>query len=446
MKDLYTFDFTPESALQTYETIRHTYTAFFNEFKIPYLTAKAASGDIGGDLSHEYHFPTSKGEDNIISCSSCDYIANEELAESRATRMQRSHSFSPSDLLMSDDNMARVGNFPTRKRDEMKEWLGISQDRSTLFRAFFPTAVQVNEVSGKKTRETQINPYMIKAIFPELDLSVEDPLSIFTKHHQSENLTAAKSSKEPQVLQIFDFRSAWPVDNMLPPIGLEGLEAPIRSFVNPKPDEFLDLVRIENSDPCPNCNEGALRVQNAVELGHTFYLGTRYSAPLDATIATDPSQKDAIIEGSNSTLPTTTSNRIPLQMGCHGIGVSRLIAAVADFLADSKGLNWPRVMAPFEAVIVPTKGQDSGATEVYDILAPDPTSHYVDAIIDDRKRDFGWKLKDADMIGYPVIVVVGRNWGEERMCEVQCRRLEGYKELVPAKELKRTIESLLQHL
>lgn len=269
MKDLYTFDSTSEAALKTYGEVRAAYADFFDELKMPYLVANADSGDMGGNLSHEYHFATPAGEDNVISCESCDHVTNEEL--------------------------------------------------------------------------------------------IEGPISDSTK--------------------------------------------------------------------CPRCNAGPLKVQRAVELGHTFHLGTRYSEPLGAVI--------------NNHL----GERAALEMGCHGIGVSRLIGAVTSILADEKGLNWPRVMAPFEAVIVPAKGLGPDAEHVYDMLSTSSgTGAPVDAVIDDRRHEMGWKFQDADLIGYPVIIVLGRGWKTGRKCEVQCRRLNSLKEEVPEADLVTFVNSLLGRL
>ena len=135
-------------------------------------------------------------------------------------------------------------------------------------------------------------------------------------------------------------------------------------------------------------------------------------------------------------------------MGCHGIGVSRLIAAVASLLSDSKGLQWPRVVAPFEVVVLPgPQAEAAEAVEVYDAVAGDlGRRDGVDVVLDDRPiKSLGWKLKDADLIGYPVVVVLGREWKERREVEVQCRRL-GVKKDVKLDELKGEVESLLEKL
>lgn len=458
MKDLYTFDTTIEQALQTYETVRQAYRAFFDELKISYLTAEASSGEIGGTLSHEYHFPSVKGEDNLVICSSCDYVVNEELAESRTIRARRLRNHGDEELPVREPASAHLNlvqasnhNLDHELGKGETKWFGVSQDRSTLIEAILPNEVAIPTGTGTSYRKTQMNPYAIKNAFPELDLGVEKPVEAF-KDGKAVNETKGRDHRKVRIIQVIDlrcvsqrgsFKSLRTSSHLV-----QGVDVPIEALIT-KHDGMIDLVRIESGDSCPNCDNGILRVESAVELGHTFHLGTRYSAPLGATVDANPSLKDSQIgPGTTPGQLSNASERVALQMGCHGIGVSRLIAAVADCLADSRGLNWPRVMAPFEAVVVPIRGLESEAAGVYDLLAggehgfPAPP---IDLILDDRMRDFGWKLRDADMIGYPVIIIVGRDWKKGQKCEVQCRRLQ-VRELVEAKNLCAFVDNILRQL
>lgn len=468
MKDLYTFDATTEQALQTYQTVRQAYNAFFSELKVPYLTAEASSGEIGGDISHEYHFPSKKGEDSLVCCDSCKYVVNEELAESRIARAHNrverpdGDAFVPQGVDSYSWKQCRPepglgqgehldAKTESRASGGTNQWLGISQDRNTLVYACLPHEVEIRAVTGKRCRKTEINPYVIKRIFPEIDLSAEDPLRMF-KAEQTVGFVGEHVRRQARILRVVDMR--YILQQSIPKfsnpqlISIGGVDVPVEDRFA-QADGMVDLVRIETGDSCPNCDGGTLKVESAIELGHTFHLGSRYSKPLDVTIDADSLQKDSHQKASSiPNQSVTPSARVPVQMGCHGIGVSRLIAAVADYLADHKGLNWPRIIAPFEAIIIPTKGTESEAAAVYDLLTTS-TGHLsqgpVDAIVDDRKRDFGWKIKDADLIGYPIIVILGRGWKSDRECEVQCRRLS-VKERVSADNLKAFVEGLLQQL
>lgn len=380
MKDLYTFDVDVETALQTYSEVRAAYSRLFDELKLPYLVAEASSGDIGGDLSHEYHLPSSMGEDNVISCDGCSYVANEELAVSKP----RSHA---------DGDSAQ------------KTWYGLTKDRSTLV---------VVDYMAPSDSQPLVNTHAVKAIVPDLDPSIEDAGAVFSR-------SSAEEKAAIKTIRLIDQSSSTE--------SAQDSEEVISQ--HPDTGSPLNLLQIHGGDSCAQCESGKLRVQKAVELGHTFHLGTRYSEPLGAKVQ----------------LPENVM--VPMQMGCHGIGVSRIIGAVADHLSDKRGLNWPRAIAPYEVVVIPGRTtKDEDGSLVYDHLEKhyvDGEQQSIDVILDDRTESFGWKMNDADTVGYPVIVLLGRRWASDKVCEVQCRRLS-IKQDVPFDELPTFINDLLSKL
>lgn len=433
MKDLYTFDYSVEQALGTYEQVRQAYSRIFiEEMKLPVLVAKASSGDMGGSLSHEYHIPTSLGEDHVMNCNSCDYVANEELAESRLPKIEEADLTSVKPTV----------------------WRGVSRDRKTLVHVWY----DANQAS-----EEHINTHAIKQVFPELDSGLEDPLPFW---YEAMRRAVGTAGAPIRVVHLLDCRL--PRDKLVSHIQENPVEMPPGYKAAPRdsPDIFkenLDLppdlnpqketanfIRIRDGDPCPRCDEGTLKVHRAIELGHTFHLGTRYSEPLSASVSV-PSR--LLVEaGEQPPQAGEDTSTVPIQMGCHGIGISRIIGAVADHLADKRGLNWPRVIAPYDVVLVYNAKDDGIVRDVgalYDTLMAwddNNKSAPLDAIIDDRgDSSMGWKLKDADLVGYPVIVVVGREWKASGRLEVQCRRL-GFKELVEGDKLKSCVVGLLEQL
>lgn len=450
MKDLYTFDSTKEKALETYETVRRVYRNFFNEFKIPYLVAEAESGNIGGTLSHEFQVPSPNGEDSTISCTSCSYVANEELAVS-AKRSTARHTLSKP-IQLSQGTARTFTDTLLLKKFPYKQCTGVSKDRNTIFRAVFPAEIEDLTHSEQPSREAQPNFTVFRKIFADLDLSVDN----CTEEHISRN-------EKGQLYRLyFDYRlPKLFVDDYVAEKSSEGLISPQTSVdaIKQHEDRSLDLIKIQSGDPCPKCSQGTLLVQRTVELGHTFHLGTRYSRPLNATFAIDPSSKVEPNPCSKDDSPPTAAQTAYFQMGCHGIGVSRLIATIASVLSDSQGLNWPRCIAPFEIVVIPTQPDlITDAASIYDLLSVPPSSSSssssslaigsFDAIIDDRKeKDAGWKLNDADLIGYPIIIVLGKSWRNScgQMLEVQCRRL-GVKKEVGVKELRDVVGGILAQL
>ncbi|KAI1375580.1 prolyl-tRNA synthetase [Hypoxylon crocopeplum] len=422
MKDLYTFDYSVQSALSTYGQVREAYSRLFNELKLPYLVAEASSGDIGGELSHEYHLPTPIGEDNVVSCNSCDYVANEELATTRPN---------PSGDISPDPNTGEVL--------ATNVWRGVSNDRSSLINVWYPASFS----------DDDINISAIKSVLPELDASLNDSIAFW--------LSITPGPEQPprrnlQLVNIIDYRLGSPFASalkinsspklLLPEHARVDLSTCTTEYITSSTDGVhLNVLRIRDGDNCPRCASGKLKVQKAIELGHTFHLGTRYSDPLEAHVKV-PSNLDDSKDASKSSGDMTT---VSMQMGCHGIGVSRIIGAVADHLADEKGLNWPRAIAPFEVVVVPGKGLENDGVTVSKYLANSLDSRHLDLLLDDRSDSLPWKMKDADLVGYPVIVILGRGWSSDRLCEVQCRRLSSVSHVL-LEDLPMYINQLLSQL
>jgi prolyl-tRNA synthetase len=227
------------------------------------------------------------------------------------------------------------------------------------------------------------------------------------------------------------------------------------------PGRSLNFAKPRTGDDCPRCHgHGTLVVDRAIELGHTFYLGTRYTSPEALGVKLQA-------EGSAGEQAT-----IVPEMGCYGLGISRILGAVADHRADKQGLNWPRVIAPYEVAVVaaPPKASKDGVVKdqgltavaegVYDILAGRGASEsQIDVLLDDRTgASLPYKLKDADLTGYPVVVVVGAAWRKsvgdqagqnslspDGLCEVQCRQLT-VKQDVPLRDLRAFVANLLDRL
>ncbi|KAI5862662.1 prolyl-tRNA synthetase [Durotheca rogersii] len=422
MKDLYTFDYSVKTALRTYAEVGAAYSRLFRELKLPVLVAEASSGDIGGDLSHEYHLPTAIGDDAVVSCSSCDYVANEELATTRPLPPLSASSVNPS----LDLSSAYV-------------WRGISKDRSILVNVWCPASFSCDDV----------NMYAIKSVLPELDSSLNDSVSFW---HSDGYKTKTSGSRMPvKLVNLVDHRFGSRFadivmdgsnrKSLLPESSdLDTDSLTVECITSTAQGRPLNLIRIRDDDYCPRCDFGKLRIQKAIELGHTFHLGTRYSAQLEA-LTRLPS--DLVKEkGSHR-----GSTMMPLEMGCYGIGLSRIVGAAADYLADERGLNWPRAIAPFEAVVIATPENEGDAATVAQTLAAGLGGRHplIDVLLDDRHETIPWRLNDADIIGYPVVVVLGRNWVKGRVCEVQCRRLDR-KEDVPVTDVPAHVTRLLAHL
>lgn len=445
MKDLYTFDYSVPRALETYEQVRAAYARIFAELKLPVLVAQASSGDMGGDLSHEYHLPALAGEDDVITCNACGYVTNVEVVEPRRP-----------EVLAEQESPLPVS-----------VWRGVSKDRRKLVNVWYPSADTDRNTGERRCYELEdVNIYAVKDIVPDLDAGVANPLPFWTAALEGADGTPSAAGKDRiEVINI--------VDGRLPPSITQRLQRPDGVFpiLPPKvgqdvrPSSFTssiaspgdheshpwNFLSMKTGDRCPKCATGTLAVQRAIELGHTFHLGTRYSTPLAANV-TGPASIVGAGEDAGAAADKApagaadVSVTVPMQMGCHGIGVSRVLAAAAAHLSDARGLNWPRVIAPYEAVVVCTPQHLPDGEAVYDALA----AGGVDAVLDDRaasasESGLPFKMKDADLLGYPVLVVLGRAWRERGRCEVQCRRL-GVREELALGELAGRVGELLDQL
>lgn len=475
MKDMYSFDLTAEDAMATYAQVRAAYAAIFSAMKVPVLAAQASSGDMGGDLSHEYHLAASLGEDYVAHCSSCDYAANTEVLEAckpTGEEVERSHSLLAVKYA--------------------KAWRGISRDRQTLVNVWY-SAESVNTETGEIVRmsDDDIDTLAIKNVVPDLDSSIENTTavwnSVLAKMRAS---TATTDTDKPKLLNLVDRRLlsseseslAADVDILQWPMfgtATAPLPTDVERYFDVRAVTTADrcghnfnFTKPRTGDNCPRCQgHGTLVVDRAIELGHTFHLGTRYTSSdaLDVKVSAPASASEG---GGSSSLQASV---VPV-MGCYGLGISRILGAVADHRADCQGLNWPRVIAPYEVVVVaaPPKSNSSAnsadekykmaavAEGVYDELAQNASGGSdIDVLLDDRVgATLPYKLKDADLTGYPVVVVVGNAWRQsagpncsdpdsrlplDGLCEVQCRQL-GVKENVPLRELRAFVSGLLDQL
>ncbi|CCF39916.1 prolyl-tRNA synthetase, partial [Colletotrichum higginsianum] len=432
MKDLYTFDVSVDAALNTYAKVQSAYAGVFKALRLPVLVARASSGDMGGDLSHEYHLPISVGEDTVVTCNTCDYTVNAEVAATRLVAEEAQE--------LGSETATEVSNAPP-----VKVWRGISRDRTILVNAWYPG--QLQEESGlAEIGASDISIPAIKSIVPDLDAGIDDAASLWRDALPVSLSGSQDTVNRPQIVNVVDSRLRNTIGEVLqdehrvwPMLSSSAKRADVQITTITRNDngQLLNLLAARAGDGCPVCDCGILHVQKALEVGHTFHLGTRYSEPFGAIVSI-PQEKGRHRPSENTTL---------MQMGCHGIGVSRLIGAVVEHLADNKGLQWPRAIAPYEVAVVSAADLAEDAAEVYDEIAASPSGgDMVDVVLDDRTVSLAWKLQDADLVGYPVLVVVGKIWKMDKgSCEVQCRSL-GVRETVPLSNLRRRVSELLEQL
>ncbi|CAO3636479.1 unnamed protein product [Mucor hiemalis] len=398
MKDLYSFDSSVEKAYEAYDDVAGAYRNIFNRFGIPFVVAEADSGNIGGSKSHEYHLISTVGEDTLLTCSDCGYSANEELAIGKMK-----------------PEVAK-SNKSTTSTDV------VSKSVVDLLQLHTPIESTVVSYSASNAAE---------------DGSVLGLAAVFTPEGRSVNLlkVQTKLSKYLKNKQLMSERAVMDM-NEIPRHKLNDMNPDDISHLHLFMDEALqfnpssasstkltihepDHFRLaQEGDHCATCSTELSSVK-AIECGHTFYLGTKYSAALDCTFR----------EGNKP-------EQIPAEMGCYGIGVTRILAAVAEAKHDNKGIAWPKSLAPYSVCIVPTDDRKQEfkdiANTVYDKL--NSSSLKNDIVIDDRRSGFGAKMKDTELIGYPYTIVIGQKSLDDGQVELH--------ERVHGQDSKKTIISL----
>lgn len=431
MKDLYTFDATAESAQQTYEEVRQAYNNFFEDLSLPYAEVRADSGNMGGDLSHEFHFLHDMGEDTVIHCPSCGEARNTEFVPRTSRSVQAVSGLAQSD--------------PFTVAMKTQNFLSTGYD--ILVRVIVPQT---------SSESPEINPYAVKEAMTgiaEMNTGLE-PDQVIPRFKQN-----LRNSESSQIVYIVDKRVT---DEQLLKRMQEDLdqfdEQIERLVIRTSPNSELsgagatngvnaggiggveiDLVKPRHGDKCSQCNSGRISLRKAIEIGHTFHLGTRYSSKLGLEMLPKIKAKPAI----------------PVEMGCHGIGVSRLIAATAAYLSQDRELRWPTLIAPYNVLIGLGGGpsQDSAhavqtSHELYDrisetIRSAEPGREHLqlDVVLDDRQKKGNDRLREAILTGYSVIVLLGKSLAHGKAL-VTCTRA-GFKEDIPLEDVPSTVKRLL---
>ncbi|HEY0773036.1 MAG TPA: proline--tRNA ligase [Nocardioidaceae bacterium] len=423
MKDSYSFDTTDEGLERSYQAHREAYVKTFDRLGFEYVIVKATSGAMGGSKSEEFLAKAEVGEDTYVSCTSCDYAANVEAVQVRAPEpvsydgVPAAHAEDTPDTPTIETLVDHLNErFPREDRpwaagDTLKNVLVVLKHPDGTRE---PLAIGIpgdREVDAKRL-EGQLEPIEVEP-FGEADFAAHPSL---TKGYIGPGvLGETNESKirflvDPRVVEGTRWVTGANVD------GKHVIDLVVgRDFT---PDGNIEAAEVRDGDPCPNC-DGTLATARGIEMGHIFQLGRKYAEALDLKVLDE-----------NGKLVTVT-------MGSYGIGVSRAVAAIAENTHDDLGLVWPREVAPADVHLVAT-GKDEAVFEAAERLADDLSRQGLSVLYDDRpKVSPGVKFKDAELIGVPTIVVVGKGLAEG-VIEVK-DRASGERENVP-------VDGIVEHV
>ncbi|MFI5099284.1 MAG: proline--tRNA ligase [Actinomycetes bacterium] len=421
MKDSYSFDIDDAGLQRSYEGHRAAYVKTFDRLGLEYVVVSAMSGAMGGSASEEFLAPTETGEDTFVQCTNCDYAANVEAVQTQP----------PEPLAYADAPAAHVHDTPgtptietlvnlSNERADLRrgdrDWTAADTLKNVVVRLTHPDGrTELLAIGLPGDREVDLKRVEAQLAPAELEPATEEDFAanpaLVKGYIGPLSLGEASASKvrfllDPSVVE----GSRWITGANEPGRHVYDLVAG-RDFVG---DGAIEAAEIRDGDPCPVCG-GSLRIERGIEIGHIFQLGRRYAQALDLKVL-DEHGKQVVVT-----------------MGSYGIGVSRAVAAIAEQTCDELGLCWPREVAPADVHIVAT-GKDDAVFEAAEGLTARLAEAGIRVLVDDRRGvSPGVKFKDAELLGVPTIVVVGKGLADG-VVELRDRRT-GDREDVPVASL-----------
>jgi prolyl-tRNA synthetase len=407
MKDAYTFDLDRAGLDKAFIDQREAYKRIFSRCGIEFSIVEASSGSMGGSESSEFVAKTDAGEDLIATCSNCDYAANLEKATSRLTKIEDEvgpdapEEF-PTPGVRTIEDLAKTPYLVAANR-QIKTLAYVVDSRPTLI--LIRGDHQLHEVKltdalgAKEFRPA--TPYEIKewlgasaGSLGALKSRIEKPTLGFRVGGSSETVgdrTSYSAGQESAGLFIIADLGLKGRRNMT--TGANKDDHHIRGVNIERDievDQWADLRTVNSGEACPRCETGTLEVFKAMEIGHIFKLGTKYSESMGATVLTE--------EGKP----------VPIVMGSYGIGVERIITAAIEQNHDADGIIWPKSISPFDVIVTITNIKDEKLREAGEKLYLDLQHAGLEVLLDDRDERAGVKFKDADLIGIPYRVTIGK--------------------------------------
>ncbi|MCB0365066.1 MAG: proline--tRNA ligase [Bdellovibrionaceae bacterium] len=407
MKDAYSFDLTPEEARKSYDVMYDCYSAIFRRLGVEFRVVQADSGNIGGSLSHEFQILAESGEDQLLVSSDGDFAANIEICPAEDANPE----------MPSGEDLRTLESFPTpglKTIVDLSKATGVP-DKGLVKTMFFSAADGATDdlkpVAVLLRGSDEVNPIKVKNL-----LGLANPPELLTDKEVQGITGAWPGSCGPVGLKI--------------PIYMDKAVENMRNYMvgANKDDEHLrhvnhgrdyqvtkvgDLRMAREGDKSPD-GKGTLKAYRGIEVGHIFYLGTKYSKAMNASYLNTDGKLELI------------------EMGCYGIGISRTVQAVIEQNNDKDGIVWPVSIAPFHVHICHLDPEDQEVNALAEKIYKELAAKGVDVLLDDRKERPGVKFKDADLLGMPLRLTIGARGLKDGGIEVVNRRTKDMAKVPPA--------------
>jgi len=415
MKDAYSFHLTPESLVETYNLMHDTYVRILQRMTLDFRPVQADSGSIGGDVTKEFQVLADSGEDKIAFSTESDYAANVEMAEAVAPAMSTETAI----------ERAEVHTPNCKTIEAVSEFLKLPETQTVK------TLIVVGE-SEPLVALVLRGDHQLNTVKAEKIAGVASPLTFADEADIKAKLKCSTGSIGPVEIGI--------------PVIVDRSAAAMANFVcganhddyhltgvnwgrDTNPDTIADIRDICEGDPSPD-GKGVIAFKRGIEVGHIFQLGDTYSKAMNATVL-DENGKAQV-----------------MYMGCYGMGVTRLVAAIIEQYHDEKGMLWPTVVAPFQVIVIPINAHKSEAVlTTAENIYQELTDAGIEVLLDDREGVRpGAKFADAELIGIPHRVVIGDRGLDNGVVEYAARNGNGNEDVVLDEIVPRLIKAIQQEL
>ena len=396
MKDAYSFDVSDEAAQVCYQKMYDAYARIFARCGLKAFPVEADTGVIGGKFSHEFMVPAETGEDEVVYCEGCGYAANIEKATSAVqkseVRSQKSEveKFATPGVNTIEALTKPPFNVPAEKQIKTLVYIVESKPMLILLRG----DDQLNEakLAGALGTPT-FRPATAEEIFPYLGAHPGSLGAVQATFGPKSDVALPASIPKGEryfPLQVYADESLRGANDMTTGANEDGFHLRNVSIERDiKVTQWFDLRTVTAGEPCAKCSK-PLKIRRAIEVGHVFKLGTKYSEKLGATFLDE------------------AGTRKPAVMGCYGIGVTRTLQAVVEQCNDKDGIIWPLSVAPYTVCITPLGvAPDSALMKLAEKIYAELTARGVEVILDDRDERPGVKFKDSELVGFPIRIGIG---------------------------------------
>jgi prolyl-tRNA synthetase len=391
MKDAYSFDVDEAGAGRSYEKMYEAYVRIFQRCGLRFKAVEADSGAIGGSYSHEFMVLADSGEDQTVSCLRCKYAANLERAEVRAN---------PSGAPVEAPDILELEEVHTpgvRTIDELAAFLSTSADR--LLKTLVYLVDEKEVVAALVRGDHELNEAKFRNFLGAQAVELADPETV------AEATGAPTGFAGPMGLKvkIVADNSIQTMQNLVTGANRKDFHMKNvnlgRDF---QVEQFGDIRTITPSDPCPKCG-GEIEFKRGIEVGHVFKLGTKYSKAMNAAFLDEQGKEELMV------------------MGCYGIGVGRTVAAAIEQNHDEDGIIFPIPISPFEVILLPLQMHEKEVVEAAEGIYNSLCEKGIEVLLDDRSDRAGVKFMDADLLGTPVRVTVGKRGVKKGEVEMKLR-------------------------